>query len=652
MLKSKSFKVFRNTVLVGLAFLLSFSSPLAVSAISSTQLYEFAQNNILFYEPDGASDCAAAVSNGEYMGQQYSLTEDEIKGVARMAWMENKCNDEAFRTEVSLMANLYEKNGHGMGLTAYLTQAVGSGGWFATYKHFNGFVGENAEELTRQFESEAEKWTKIVKEVLLGGERNLPPQIIEHDCFGDIVWVEVNGVKTYAENPGGCHGTGLSDKSLYVTGQTKIHTVYQSENEYYVFYRFAGGENGCGDPFGYKQNNPPSVESYSSVTNTNANYAGAQVWSDAQLQTIQANRAVYEEAANMYGFPWQVLATLHQLETSLTKRNPASSWDGSKSEGVYQLHSWAVAGTVNYPTSDTITDAEFRQQTLDAAKFVSGMVGDLNNPDNVKKLFFRYNGTSSYYIEKAKAMGFTDAQAANGEGSAYVMNRYDERRDPTSANMDPLWKGRYTGDHNYDPESVSERFGAFVLYTALGGEGGNMYCTGGQGGKIYETAMSLAKLSDNNGTGWYVSGDRVPSTKYREALSTYDAQPTGYADWYENPGASCDQFVATVMIYSGADPNFPGLYPPTQRKYMLQHPEKYQQIVNTHDFSVLQPGDILVTLGDEKGTRHIFIYGGMRDSVPVQIGASNGIHTGYVYKFADGTWILNGYEYLIFRMIK
>ena len=62
MLKSKSFKVFRNTVLVGLAFLLSFSSPLAVSAISSTQLYEFAQNNILFYAPDGTDSCVTVGS--------------------------------------------------------------------------------------------------------------------------------------------------------------------------------------------------------------------------------------------------------------------------------------------------------------------------------------------------------------------------------------------------------------------------------------------------------------------------------------------------------------------------------------------------------------------------------------------------------------
>lgn len=392
------------------------------------------------------------------------------------------------------------------------------------------------------------------------------------------------------------------------------------------------------------------------MTSTNANYAGAEVWSAAELQAVQANQAIYEEAANQYGFPWQILAVLHQKESSMKRYNDPNG------QGVYQLYSYTHMPDPNDSTKqilnpDTaflpageISEEEFRRQTLLAAGVVkSKMEGlDLDNPDDLKKLFFRYNGLSGEYVDKALAMGFTREQANNGEGSPYVMNRFDDRRDPTSASMDPLWAGRYEADGKYVPGSKSYRFGAYVLYLALGGNGG-MYCNGGQGGIIFQTAMSLAKLGANNGMGSYVSGDKEPTPEYLAALNSYNA-PTPCNETGCAPlGASCDQFVATVMRYSGADPDFPVINPPNQRDYMLRHPEKYQQIANTRDFSILQPGDIFVA---ESGrSRHIFIYGGERDGTQVQIGASFNQHTAYVYNFWN-SWALNGVDYMIFRRIE
>ena len=651
--KSTGKKLFRNVLLVGFSFVFSLISPLTVAAdrISSSKLYEYAQNNILFYNPGNEPECSNTVSNGTYMGQQYSLTEAEVAGLARAAQNENNCSMTAFKNELSIMANLYEKNGEGQGIARYVSELDSRGkSWFAKSTR-DAYADTSI--------SVSEEQLSAVREVLIQGKRTLPPQIREHDCLGDIEWIETDGVKKYATDPGHCSGTGLTDKSLYVSGKTKIKNVYGS---LYVFYEFiGGGANGCGDPIGYFEDNPPVGGSYSSVTNANVNYAGAQVWTDAQLQAIQNNKAIYEEAANMYGFPWQVMAVLHWRESDLVKKNYPSQWDSTKSEGVYQLHSWAKDGIVNYPVSDSLTEAEFRQQTLDAAKFVSQMgVGDLNNADNVKKLFYRYNGTSSYYHDKAIAMGFTEEQANNGEGSDYVMNRYDARRDPTSSSMSPLWKGTYVRDNTYDPDATSERFGSFVKYMALGvsvndGSGGaNMYCSSfiGSGGTVFETAVALAKVGKDNGTGSYYN-DTEPSAAYQIALDSYGAAtPCRGAGDCAPRGASCDQFVATVMIYSGADPDFPRISPPAQRTYMFNHPEKYQQIPNNHDFSVLQPGDILVSAGNEAGQRHIFFYGGLRDGVQTQIGASYGQHTGYIYKFWDSTWRLNGFEYYIFRLIQ
>lgn len=203
-------------------------------------------------------------------------------------------------------------------------------------------------------------------------------------------------------------------------------------------------------------------------TGDNQNYAGEAVWSESELRAIEENRAIYEEAANAEGFPWQVMATLHSAETGLRRYNP------SNGQGVYQLYSYTGGGTNanRFEPADSISEEEFRRQTRIAAGIVKGMVGDLNDPDNVKRLFFQYNGVAQVYIQKALNMGFSEEQARNGEGSAYVMNRFDAQRDPASSSMSQYWPGRFVGDGNYDPNSVSMNFGTFVKYAALGGMGG------------------------------------------------------------------------------------------------------------------------------------------------------------------------------------
>ena len=383
------------------------------------------------------------------------------------------------------------------------------------------------------------------------------------------------------------------------------------------------------------------------LTSTNANYAGAEVWSIAELQAVQANKAIYEQAANKYGFPWQILAVLHQKEHSLQRSNPANG------QGVYQLYSYTDGGKNSnafLPEGD-ISEDEFKRQTLIAAEIVSNKAADLDldDPNGVKRFFFKYNGEAAEYIDKALAMGFTQEQANNGEGSPYVMNRFDGRRDPTSTSMSSLWGGRYEEDNKYVSGSVSYLFGAFVMYTALGGGGGE-YCTGGQGLPIFQTAMNLAKLGDNNGTGNWTN-DKVPNPEYEIALRSYGAA-TPCRDSANGDcaplGASCDQFVATVMIYSGADPDFPKINPPAQQRYMEGHPEKYQKIANVRDSSLLQPGDIFVA--DAGEYRHIFIYGGERDGVQVQIGASYNQHTAQVYNFYN-SWTYHGVDYSIYRKI-
>ncbi|MBR6965271.1 hypothetical protein IKH83_03100 [Candidatus Saccharibacteria bacterium] len=211
----------------------------------------------------------------------------------------------------------------------------------------------------------------------------------------------------------------------------------------------------------------------------NYNYAGVQVWSDAELELIAANKKFYEAAANKYGFRWEIMAALHSMEHGLARDNPENG------QGAYQLYSYTNGGENEnaFRPAGSISDEEFARQSDIAASVVKGKIDsngiDINTDDGVKKLFFAYNGMADKYKEKAKKMGYSDAEANNGEGSSYVMNRYDAKRDPTSDQMSNYWPGRYVSDGNYDENSTSTVFGAFVKYKALATE-----CTGGgdQGG--------------------------------------------------------------------------------------------------------------------------------------------------------------------------
>lgn len=237
--------------------------------------------------------------------------------------------------------------------------------------------------------------------------------------------------------------------------------------------------------------------SYGNCVNSlggNTNYAGDTILSEAQLNAIKNNQPIYEAAAAKYGFPWQILATMHYKERDLLLSN------ASNGQGIYQLYSYTrIPGTSQLDSSKAflpagpISQEEFARQTEIAANLVANNYGaglDLNDPNDIQKLFFRFNGAAQSYINKALSMGFSQEEANRGAGSIYVMNRYDAPRDPAHREtMNPIWAGRYVGDGVYESGSVSLRFGAWVVYESLGGTG---VCDGlTSGGMSYDEAYAL-----------------------------------------------------------------------------------------------------------------------------------------------------------------
>lgn len=228
---------------------------------------------------------------------------------------------------------------------------------------------------------------------------------------------------------------------------------------------------------------------------SNLDYAGNQIFNSEHTAAIEANRPFYESSAEKYNIPWQVIASIHGRESFFARgidRDQTGTGNAAGyNDGPYQIISYT------YPTTSDLGDEGFQQATDDAAKFiVEQKLGgrDLSDVDNIKYVFFAYNGMASVYKTQAINLGFTEEQANNGEGSPYVMNRADAKRDPKSA-ANNTW-GQIKGDFGSIEYPTNNDPGAFVYYSALAGMGN---CGGaGVNGNAEEVQASFTNYMKGN----------------------------------------------------------------------------------------------------------------------------------------------------------
>lgn len=194
-------------------------------------------------------------------------------------------------------------------------------------------------------------------------------------------------------------------------------------------------------------------------------YKNREIFSEAQLKLIAENQPFYEAAAKKANIPWQMIAVIHQRETGLKKENPLNN------QGVYQDYAMSQP----YPPGK-ISDQEFQKQTDWAANFLKGKAGsragDLTKDDAsgdaaIKYTFFAYNGIAGAYKTQALGLGFTSEEAEVGEGSPYVMNKADEKRDPDA---NPTGWGQIKTDGGGISYPANQDHGAYVMYAALRGK--------------------------------------------------------------------------------------------------------------------------------------------------------------------------------------
>lgn len=368
---------------------------------------------------------------------------------------------------------------------------------------------------------------------------------------------------------------------------------------------------------------------------SNQNYAGETVWDEEQMALIEEYKPVYESASQQYGIPWQALATMHRLEHGLALDNPANG------QGIYQLYSYTDGGTNSnaFLPAGPVDMAEFQRQTNIAAEIMKGMIEsggyEADSDAGIKYLLFSYNGRASVYIQKALSMGFSQEEADTGEGSPYVMNRYDAKRDPNSSEMDPNWPGRYVADGVYDPSSTMYDFGGFVLYSSIKGESGDSdMCEEETEAPEYGNLIEYVKAyvaPEYHGINY---GERTPD--YDEAVKRRQSEGKFIGGTDCGIGADCGGFVTTILNESGFDPEYNSQQGNTNSQELqlasrddweLINPDFYTPI---SDASELSPGDVAFSncSGGAGSCGHTYLFIGEID--------------GFEYPVASAAYCFNG----------
>lgn len=200
---------------------------------------------------------------------------------------------------------------------------------------------------------------------------------------------------------------------------------------------------------------------------SNRDYAGRPILTQGQLQAIAQNQSVYQQAAQQVGIPWQMLAVIHLRESGLKVANPGNG------QGIFQFPDHRGGP---YPTGPVSQQEFLRQAVLaaqelkdDAKRNYSGHqnLSIQSDADTIKDTFFSYNGRASAYEQQAAKLGFGSNKGY--EGSPYVMNKADAKRDPDALGKGETTWGQIKTDHGPIVYPANGDYGAFVTYAALTG---------------------------------------------------------------------------------------------------------------------------------------------------------------------------------------
>ena len=606
------------------ALALCLHAPIA-AALTDEQLDVFSANNLMFYDPDDGKCDKKPVSGKDitYIGdslseQAYGSMSNAYSGIDGDDKDYDGTTYELIKHSKTFSGNDSGPNHGGIALVKKLAEKKDLRKYliFALGTNSAGSVTESVlDDLTEAAGSD----TKILL-------------VTNYRSFDDSAFVKNNkAMADYANKNSNVsvadwYATAISDPDKYILPLSEddlgVHLTADGITAFVDTLKSAitsswssGGGNGGGG------------------SGNNKNYDGVDVWSDEDLKKIEENKSVYQAAAEKYGIKWQLLATVHSAEYSLRVGNP------SNGQGMYQLYSYTGGGSNDkafLPAGD-VNQEEFARQTEIAASVIAGMIQaagvELDSDEGAKEVLFQYNGKANVYIKKAKDMGFTDEEANRGEGSSYVMNRFDAKRDPAHPEtMDSHWPGRYVADGVYDSTSTSLVFGTFVKYAAIGGTSGD---TCSDGGNLIDYVKKYAWPEHHDAPYHDRKPDYAAAVSERMSKGLYVG---GSVDGVA--GIDCGGFVTTVLNDSKFAPEYnyggdvsAGAANVTsgQLPFVRDNPDKWE-LVNSDwntpisDESVLTPGDVAFSScssNEFESCGHTYLYIGQVDGFETHIASAS-----------------------------
>ncbi len=197
------------------------------------------------------------------------------------------------------------------------------------------------------------------------------------------------------------------------------------------------------------------------------------------ISGAQKYKSFYESTSSSTGIPWPLIAAIHGRETSFSRTNPGNG------QGLFQFASRAASGQTFSP--GPVSDDDFAKQLQLLGEDLKTRYGYTDgSEDNIKMVFFSYNGQAGVYKEQAQRLGFSNP----ADGSPYVMNLADSNRD---SRTNSSWVQIRT-DHG-SPEKADLVPGAFLIYSALGGAqfGNGGVCVSSGSGVVDIARAELAK---------------------------------------------------------------------------------------------------------------------------------------------------------------
>ncbi|GEM_PF-878273 len=203
--------------------------------------YEAVISRNLEYTDETSRTTTTAVaspnSGSIWSGKKYTLNDGELRSLIAVAGAENGSSLNALKTELSFFANLYEyRKSKGISdAQGSIVEFIRNSSWFSS---------RSRSRYDTNYEPEIKDSLEAARDILVNGNRTIPPEILEHDCINcgsygyDITSAENNGVEIDRD-----------DRSQYIRNVTVLHNRYGSD---YVFWDWADPDTKQGDPFGYK----------------------------------------------------------------------------------------------------------------------------------------------------------------------------------------------------------------------------------------------------------------------------------------------------------------------------------------------------------------------------------------------------------------